>query len=81
MGGGENFAGFYFRTHVPSLKLFKSLGFEEWGTFPLVALLGGEGKDLEILGEEAIKVKKAYHGRDEEGCLLASYSVFLSVRV
>lgn len=53
--GVKTLLGFIFAHNVPSLKLFKSLGFEEWGTLPRVALLGGEEKDLKILGKRLLK--------------------------
>ena len=43
--------GFIFAHNEPSLKLFKHFGFEEWATFPNVALLDGVERSLKILGK------------------------------
>jgi len=50
----ENFLALIFADNPTSLKLFKKLGFKEWGHFPSVAKIHGEDKDLLILG---LKVK------------------------
>jgi len=46
----ENFLALIFADNPMSLKLFKKLGFKEWGHFPSVAKIHGEDKDLLILG-------------------------------
>ncbi|SDH87712.1 phosphinothricin acetyltransferase [Chryseobacterium taeanense] len=43
--------GFIFLHNEPSLKLFRHLGFEDWGTFPDVAVLDGVERTLKILGK------------------------------
>lgn len=51
---GYNFKtllGFIFSHNVPSMQLFKQLGFEEWGTFPNIAVLDGVERSLSILGK------------------------------
>ncbi|WP_374461487.1 N-acetyltransferase family protein [Chryseobacterium taeanense] len=43
--------GFIFLHNEPSLKLFRHFGFEDWGTFPDVAVLDGVERTLKILGK------------------------------
>jgi L-amino acid N-acyltransferase YncA len=43
--------GFIFSHNVPSLRLFKSFGFEEWGKLPNVAEMDGKEFSLSILGK------------------------------
>ncbi|MFY7815601.1 MAG: GNAT family N-acetyltransferase [Chryseobacterium taeanense] len=43
--------GFIFLHNEPSLKLFRHFGFEDWGTFPDVAVLDGIERTLKILGK------------------------------
>ncbi len=43
--------GFIFAHNEPSLKLFKHFGFEEWATFPNIAILDGIERSLKILGK------------------------------
>lgn len=43
--------GFIFAHNKPSLKLFKHFGFEEWATFPNIAILDGVERSLKILGK------------------------------
>ena len=43
--------GFIFAHNEPSLKLFRYFGFEDWGTFPNIALLDGQERGLIILGK------------------------------
>lgn len=52
--GVDTLLGFIFGHNVPSLNLFRKLGFEQWGWLPEVALLDGVKHDLAILG---LKVK------------------------
>ncbi|WP_010632081.1 GNAT family N-acetyltransferase [Sporolactobacillus vineae] len=42
---------FIFGQNLPSLHLFKKLGFAQWGRFPKVAELDGVERDLLILGK------------------------------
>jgi phosphinothricin acetyltransferase len=46
----ENFLALIFADNPTSLKLFKKLGFKEWGHFPSIAKIHGEDKDLLVLG-------------------------------
>lgn len=46
----ETFLALIFADNPTSLKLFKKLGFREWGNFPGVAQIGEIEKDLLILG-------------------------------
>jgi phosphinothricin acetyltransferase len=39
-----------FSENTPSLKLFKKLGFKEWGNLNRIATIEGMDKDLLILG-------------------------------
>lgn len=43
--------GFIFSHNAASIKLFKSFGFEEWGTLPNVAVMDGEEFSLSIFGK------------------------------
>jgi L-amino acid N-acyltransferase YncA len=49
--GLENVLGFIFAHNEPSLNLFHSFGFEEWGHLPDVAVLDGVKRSLKILGK------------------------------
>jgi L-amino acid N-acyltransferase YncA len=49
--GVKTLLGFVFSHNEPSLKLFKSLGFDDWATLPNIALLDGQEKGLKILGK------------------------------
>jgi L-amino acid N-acyltransferase YncA len=42
--------GFIFGHNYPSLKLFASFGFEQWGCMPKIAELDGIERDLIVLG-------------------------------
>lgn len=46
----ENFLALIFSDNSASIKLFKKLGFKEWGHFPSFAKIHNECKDLLILG-------------------------------
>jgi len=46
----ENFLALIFAENLTSLKLFKKLGFKEWGHLPNIAKIHGIDKDLIILG-------------------------------
>ena len=49
--GIKTLLGFIFGHNEPSLKLFKSFGFEKWAHLPDVAELDGVERDLLILGK------------------------------
>jgi L-amino acid N-acyltransferase YncA len=49
--GVKTLLGFIFSHNEPSLKLFRSLGFEEWATLPNIAVLDGQERGLKILGK------------------------------
>lgn len=49
--GVKTLLGFIFLHNEPSLKLFRYFGFEDWGTFPDVAVLDGVERSLVILGK------------------------------
>lgn len=49
--GIKTLLGFIFLHNEPSLKLFRYFGFEDWGTFPDVAVLDGIERTLKILGK------------------------------
>ena len=48
--GVKNLMGFIFAHNAPSIGLFESFGFEQWGYFPRVAVLDGVERDLAIMG-------------------------------
>ena len=52
--GLKNLVGYIFAHNQPSLKLFKSCGFEEWGTLPGIALLDGVERSLKIVGKPLV---------------------------
>ena len=43
--------GFIFAHNKQSLQLFRQFGFEDWATFPNIALLDGVERSLKILGK------------------------------
>jgi L-amino acid N-acyltransferase YncA len=43
--------GYIFAHNLPSLKLFRKLGFRDWGHFPGIAELDGVERDLIIVGK------------------------------
>lgn len=43
--------GYIFAHNIPSLKLFRKLGFTDWGHFPRIAVLDGVERDLIIVGK------------------------------
>ncbi len=49
--GIKTLLSFIFAQNEPSLKLFRHFGFEEWATFPNVAILDGVERSLKILGK------------------------------
>ncbi|MCG2616592.1 N-acetyltransferase family protein [Terrimonas sp. NA20] len=46
--------GFIFSHNGPSLKLFRNLGFDDWGTLPDIAVLDGKEYGLAILGKRLV---------------------------
>lgn len=44
--------GYIFAHNTPSLKLFYSLGFEDWALLPEVAILDGVKRSLKIVGKK-----------------------------
>ena len=42
---------FVFSHNIPSIKLFKSVGFEEWGVLPDIAEMDGKEYSLSIIGK------------------------------
>ena len=53
--GIKTLLGFIFSHNEPSLKLFRHLGFEEWGTLPNIAILDGHERSLKILGKRIVQ--------------------------
>lgn len=53
--GIKTLLGYIFAHNEPSLKLFKSFGFEQWALFPNVAVLDGIERSLIIVGKRVIK--------------------------
>ena len=49
--GIKTLLGFIFSHNEPSLRLFKSFGFEEWANLPNIAILDGQERGLKILGK------------------------------
>lgn len=49
--GIKSLLGYIFAHNEPSLKLFKSFGFEQWALFPNVAVLDGVERSLVIVGK------------------------------
>ena len=49
--GIKHMVGFIFSHNTPSLKLFKSFGFEQWGRLPDIAEMDGREYSLSILGK------------------------------
>jgi L-amino acid N-acyltransferase YncA len=50
--GIKTLLGYVFSHNEPSLKLFRSFGFEEWGRFPDIAEMDGKTYSLSILGKK-----------------------------
>lgn len=48
--GLKTLLGYIFAHNYPSIRLFQSHGFEQWGLLPRVAELAGQERDLLILG-------------------------------
>jgi phosphinothricin acetyltransferase len=53
--GIKSLLGYIFAHNEPSLKLFKSFGFEQWALFPNVAVLDGVERSLIIVGKRVVK--------------------------
>jgi L-amino acid N-acyltransferase YncA len=49
--GVKSLLGYIFAHNEPSLKLFKSFGFEQWALFPNVAVMDGVERSLIIVGK------------------------------
>ena len=43
--------GYIFAHNLPSLALFRKMGFSDWGHFPRIAILDGIERDLIIVGK------------------------------
>ena len=50
--GIKTLLGFIFQHNIPSLKLFHSAGFSDWGTLPDVAVINNENCSLIITGKK-----------------------------
>jgi L-amino acid N-acyltransferase YncA len=53
--GIKSLLGYIFAHNEPSLKLFKTFGFEQWALFPNVAVLDNVERSLIIVGKRVIK--------------------------
>lgn len=49
--GVKTLLGFIFAHNEPSIKLFRSFGFEDWALLPNIAVLDEEERSLRILGK------------------------------
>jgi len=49
--GIKTLVGYIFSHNTPSIRLFKSVGFEEWGKLPNIAEMDGKEYSLSILGK------------------------------
>ena len=49
--GVKTLLGFIFAHNEPSLKLFRQMGFEDWGHLPNIAMLDATERSLKILGK------------------------------
>ena len=49
--GLTTIVAYIFSSNLPSIKLFKKFGYEQWGFLPEIAELGGRPNDLVILGQ------------------------------
>src|SRR6478609_1950174 len=47
--------GYIFSHNEPSIKLFKTFGFQEWGKFPNIAVLDGIERSVTIVGKRLSK--------------------------
>jgi len=55
--GIKTLLGFIFEHNEPSLRLFRSFGFEDWATLPNIAELDRQERGLKILGKRIIKAQ------------------------
>jgi len=53
--GIKTMLGYIFSHNEPSLRLFKSFGFEEWGRLPDIAEMDGKKYSLSIVGKRISK--------------------------
>lgn len=49
--GIKTLLGYIFAHNEPSMRLFRSKGFEDWGVFPRIAVLDNIERDLIIVGK------------------------------
>ena len=49
--GIKTLLGYIFAHNEPSIRLFRSKGFEDWGVFPRIAVLDNIERDLIIVGK------------------------------
>ena len=56
---------FTFGHNHPSLALFRSAGFEDWGILPDIAVLDGQARNLIILGKRIIKTTNSTNGDEK----------------
>jgi phosphinothricin acetyltransferase len=49
--GIKTLIGYIFSHNEPSLRLFRSFGFEEWGKLPNIADMDGKEYSLSIVGK------------------------------
>lgn len=52
--GIKTLLGFIFSHNEPSLKLFRSFGFEDWATLPDIAVLDDQERSLTIVGKRIV---------------------------
>ncbi|WP_199244299.1 GNAT family N-acetyltransferase [Pseudodesulfovibrio cashew] len=52
--GIKTIVGYIFSHNEPSIRLFRSFGFEEWGRLPDIAEMDGKEYSLSILGKRLI---------------------------
>jgi L-amino acid N-acyltransferase YncA len=52
--GIKNLVGFIFSHNTPSLKLFRSLGFHDWGEFPNVAIVDDVERSVSVVGRKVM---------------------------
>ena len=53
--GIKTLVGYIFSHNEPSIRLFRSFGFEEWGRLPNIAEMDGRDYSLSILGKRLTK--------------------------
>ncbi|MFC6998470.1 GNAT family N-acetyltransferase [Rufibacter roseus] len=52
--GIKTLIGYIFAHNEPTLRLFRSFWFEDWGTLPNIAMIEGEERTLKILGKRIL---------------------------